>query len=227
MQARKAIDVHAASSRWDSSGIAYEFKFDITETNAVGASADLLRPFTNGKLLFGIGASEERQREGTRNFQIVETFAELRREDCSVEALEKDWRYPITGVVGMDEIVSTFAKLAKMNLLEKGGGNAASFTDILEFTTTIKASVNPSIELNAVPGHLRLTEAKASLSGERKDVHRLTVALSIPDPAAGPGRERARRDVGGGTAKQRALRGLDRQLYRDTQERILEELKRR
>jgi hypothetical protein len=168
-----------------------------------------------------LGAGEEKKRIGDRAFLMVETFGELRREDCSVEATRANWRYPITGLIGLEEIVSTFVRLTELGLLEKGTEKVASFVDTLDFTTTIKGNADPTIELNPVKDKFKLTKANASFSAERVDRHKLILSLSVPTPVSTTPRGRARiLGSPGADAKNRALLGLERQDSRSTNRRL-------
>src|SRR5262245_4164544 len=104
-ETRLAVEKYASGPRYKSAAIAYDFRFTVTENNRGSGAAAFLFPFTNGRFSLNVGAGEDKQRIGVRNFQVVETFAELMKEDCSVQATSANYRYPITGVVGLDEVV--------------------------------------------------------------------------------------------------------------------------
>jgi hypothetical protein len=218
-EARMAIDLYAPPSKYDTAAIAYQFDFITTENNKASGGATFTMPFTNGKFTLALGAGEDKQRVGDRAFLMVESFKELRKEDCSIQATRENWRYPITGIVGMEEIISTFVKLTELGFLENATDKVASFVDTLDFTTTIRGNVDPTIELNPVTDSFRLTKATASFSADRTDRHKLILSLSVPVPAT-----RMSRSVTGGSpsgdAKNRALLGLERQDVRSTNRRI-------
>ena len=115
-EARKAIEEHDPKRVFDAIEIAYNFKFTITENNNAGGSAIFSLPFTNGTFTLGIGAGEDRQRSGERNLLMAETFKDLRGEDCRVQADRENWKYPITGTVGLKETIGTF-----VGLLQRAG----------------------------------------------------------------------------------------------------------
>src|SRR5262249_14567450 len=68
----------------------------------------------------------------------------------------------------------------------KGGGSADAqgqeLSDMIEFTTTIKASAGPKVQIKAVGSGFRLTDASASLSADRIDRHKVTITLTFPKP---------------------------------------------
>src|SRR5262249_5382642 len=133
------------------------------------------------------------ERQNVRTFQIIEDLAELKKAKCSGEPPAANPAYPITGAIGMDEVVRTFVKLDKltafrMGQFDKKEGFGAKkgkekefresiiFSDDIEFTTTVTAGVNPELKLN--PGsRLRVTEASIFGSAYRRDQHLVVVAL--------------------------------------------------
>ena len=218
-EAKKAINDHAADARFDKTAIAYGFTFTITENNDASGDAIFTLPFTDGKFALKLAAGEDKQRQGDRNFQIVESFEELRKADCSVEALSEHWRYPITGVIGLDEVIRTFVRLTNMDMLVTEEKKLSTFSDAVTFTTAFNASVNPSIELSPVVNKFKLTEASAALSADRTDVHKVNITLTPPG-APTDFRGLAREDP-----KMQALRELDRQRTIDNEQQILDILK--
>ena len=84
----------------------------------------------------------------------------------------ENWTYPITGRIGLDEVVRTYF------VLDRGGTELRSFSDQLSFTTTIGGSIKPSVELNPLAGQLRLTEASGSLVANRTDVHKVRIVIA-------------------------------------------------
>jgi len=225
-ETRLAVEKHASDARYRSAAIAYDFRLTVTENNRASGAAAFGLPFTNGRFSLNIGAGEDKQRIGVRNFQIVETFAELRKEDCSVQATNANYRYPITGIVGLDEAIGTFVKLNERGLLEQAKGPGASYVDALEFATVLRGSVEPAVELTPLADRFRLSQGRISLAADRADVHRLTIALSVPVKVAKKvGPERAGEIGTTETAKDRALNGLERFKYFETQQKILDSLR--
>src|SRR5690242_6912140 len=91
-EARRAIIDHGQGFV---AAIAYDFDFDITDTNNANASFTGKLPFLGGGdfTITGDSASNKfnRTREADRNFKLVDTFDDLRRMNCTHEALEKNW----------------------------------------------------------------------------------------------------------------------------------------
>jgi hypothetical protein len=225
-ETRLAVEKYASNPRYKTAAIAYDFRFTVTENNRGSGAAAFAFPLTNGRFSLNIGAGEDKQRIGVRNFQIVETFAELKKEDCSVQATDANYRYPITGIVGLEEVIGTFVKLNDLKLLEQAKGPGASYVDALEFATIFRGSVEPAVELSPVADRLRLTQGRVSFGADRGDVHRLTLSLSIPiKETRAPSGERSGAVVTNDEAKERALNGLERFKYFETQQKILDSLR--
>jgi len=215
-EAKRAIELYDPQNKLARASIGYNFVFTITENNNASGSAIFALPFTHGIFTLGLGGGAERRRVGEREFLIVDYFEEARKEDCSVQATRANYRYPITGIIGLEEIVSTFMELNKRDLLEAPKEKTHSFTDTLEFTSTFRANGDPKIVLDPVRGQFRLAEAKASLSADRSDKHKVVIALELPKKTgrgggAGAGRADGPDGGGGLSSKDRALYSLERQ----------------
>jgi hypothetical protein len=161
--------------------VAYDFTFDITEHDNLDAGLAFKLPFTAPRVFdLGAAGSLHKTRTGKRTFSSQETFFDLILRDhwCgNFEPRDRNIVYPITGSIGLRNVVKTF-----MALSEQGGGKD-SFVDLLTFTTTISGSVNPSLKLNPVSDSFRLVSASASLSADRTDLHQVKISLAFPVPA--------------------------------------------
>ena len=62
--------------------------------------------------------------------------------------------------------------------IDKLSGKSVVFSDQLAFTTTVKAGLKTELELSAVAGKLKLTNAFFQGSAERVDIHSVIVALA-------------------------------------------------
>ena len=190
---------------YDRMSIGYHFTFTITENNKVGAGAGFALPVTHGTFTLGVNGSADRQRLGERDFTLIDTFKEAREDKvCSIEATGENYAYPITGVIGLEEVIRTFLELQGLGLGQlppvdfklpprvrglreqrkaakkgdKAEGKTTEFVETFEFTTTIRASINPAIELKPVGRSFRLVDASASLSGDRTDKHSVVITLA-------------------------------------------------
>jgi hypothetical protein len=236
--------------------IGYHFTFTISETNNASASAGFVLPlFSRGETFsLGINAGDKRDRIGEREFTFVETFGKIGCDSNYPAAVAENRRYPITGKIGLEETILTFGELAGLRLLHgarpqqqhtgsgaggshPGGNNGNGgkltkpddFTDSLTFTTTVNAGLSPQIKLKPIGSGFELGDAKADLTGERKDKHALVVTLVLPEEDAETVRIGLRRLPGEVTpadkreyTRRKARDILERQRSISTQRKILD-----
>ena len=198
-EARKAVE-HVRGNL-PNAAIAYEFTFDVTEGNNVMAGATGMVPWVNPAVFSLAGsAGINGTRQTNRNFRTVDTFADLMNipsHKCRGDTLARDLIYPISGDVGMEEVVRTFIRLSRIDdataAFPSPGETAPSSTtpgtdiftmaDTLTFTTTLTAGLNPTLTLSPVQQQFRLTGANANLMAGRMDMHTVVVALAVtPQP---------------------------------------------
>jgi hypothetical protein len=168
--------------------IGYEFTFTIAENNdaANGQLTFTEKRLTGGTFTLDLIPSATLERKNTRAFHAIEALKRVGDVDCSPEATQANWAYPITGATGMAEVVRSYIRL---QLLSAQGPilqtfDKAVFSDELTYRTHLTAGVNPTLELTAGVGSLRLTHASISGTASRVDVHVVTVALSFDEGAA-------------------------------------------
>jgi hypothetical protein len=188
-EARRAVIEYAQGPEFKGAVIGYAFDFDITENNAATASVTLQKKFADTALLKlpfeGVGY--DKVRKAQRVFTIVDHFETLRDAKCEHVSTGKNLAYPITGSIGLYEVVGTFARLESQTNLSAAdatfkGISVPMFSDTLTFTTELKGgSFKPSFTAADVTGKLVLASASMDLSASRKDIHKVTVALSL-DP---------------------------------------------
>jgi hypothetical protein len=163
----------------------FDFDFLITETRNQHAHASWNWPFTHGLgTLGGVNAGAKLERQTDRKFMITKSFFELHKqkrfEDCeAIMARVGHVVYPITGIIGLEELFRTFVTLDSAG----GQGDAThKFSDAFVFTTTLSSGVTPKIALNAGPiNDIRLAEASLDFSASRVDVHKVTISLARGD----------------------------------------------
>jgi hypothetical protein len=200
-EAKKAVLEHAEHARFKGAVIGYNFDFDITEVNEAAAGFELQKKFTDGTLLKlpWSGGSAKKTRRAQRQFTLVDKFEELRRAKCGdVDITSRSIVYPVTGSIGLYEVVSTFAKIESqtnfLNVSVSSGGGLGkdsqvwAFSDALTFTTEFNSgSFKPEVSLDTVPtGKLVLKSANITAGGTesgRTDTHKLTVALTLANGA--------------------------------------------
>jgi hypothetical protein len=179
--------------------IGYDFNFDITENNDLGpAEKDgNLLTFANGKKTkVDLTANASLQRRNRRLFTIIEPLISLdtaeNRDLCSNRSNRANWAYPITGTIGLDEVVRTYLRLEMLAELQLSKNAPTSvnlgntkfkdksivFADALNFTTDLQVGGTATLVLDAVVGRLKVTNVSIGASASRRDIHLLTVALA-------------------------------------------------
>jgi hypothetical protein len=175
----------------DLSKIGYEFRFEISEDNKAGASELIFEraashPGDGFKLVLVAdlnGDNSENARKNTRIFSVIDDLKELHKARCGrAETTRRNPVYPITGSIGIAEVVQTYIELEAMTEVTtvnaKKGEEMIAFSDQLEFTTTFDAGANAELTFATVVGSWRLTKASLSGSAVRQDVHNVTVSLA-------------------------------------------------
>ena len=78
----------------------------------------------------------------------------------------------------MDEVVRTYLKMEMLTELQKVRGKSANtvFADDLTFTTHFDAGAKGTLVLDAVVGHLKVTNASVRAKASRDDTHSVIVA---------------------------------------------------
>jgi hypothetical protein len=172
-EAKRAVVANAQRLGNDTT-VAYEFTFDIKEENNASGNFTWFLPFTGGNFALAANAGSDLTRQATRNFTIEDTFGDLRKANCSAEALERNWIYPIAGDIGIYEVVTTFARL--YGIENPVGTEKFSFHDDLTFVTFLGAGVQPTLTL--LGNRSRVTDAGANLSAQRVDFHKVLITIT-------------------------------------------------
>jgi hypothetical protein len=170
-------------------GIAYDFSFDITEDNSALGVADPIRLITNGTTGAGFSASGDYKRQNLRHFVVSETAQSLLENvnlKCPPDYRQSSFTYPISGDIGIKELISTFFDLnetKELTVIDKEKPTTV-FVDTLTFTTTIMGSVSPHVIVAPVGNTWGLAPPGASITAgaQRIDKHGLIIALSLDKP---------------------------------------------
>ena len=187
--------VAAIVKKFEDSAIAYDFTFDMTETNNLDATVDILRPIpVLNTFTSAFSGGVDRTRQNQRVFTVTDTFIGLlsktKPDYCArFGTVDANYMYPITGRVGIGEMVHDFVVMSLFDGLagdptKKGPPTTA---DTLTFTTKITGSAAPKIVLAPAGSALQVADASFTASASRTDIHKLIVGLSLPaapDPAA-------------------------------------------
>ena len=206
-------------------GIAYNFSLDMTETNNLDSEFNFLQTLTNSSRMLGVKAGIDRQRENTRTFTITDDFKGLLnlkpRNYCDEHlAARENSIYPIAGKVGIDRLVHQFIRISLFaNLGAKDDGGAPTMVDTLQFQTILTGSAVPKVVFSPLGRAVQLADASLTAEVTRKDVHTLTMGLSVvAAPAAEATRGKAifgrlLTSKGSGT-RQAAANAVDQELTR-------------
>jgi hypothetical protein len=201
----------ALYDRYVQTGIAFDFSFDITEDNAGSGIADPIKLLTNGTAGVGLSASGDFKRENLRHFIVSDTALDLLQNekiDCSpsYDYRASNYAYPISGKIGIDELVSTFFDLNEIKNLAPDKGTSTVFADTLTFTTTLTGSVSPHVIVAPVGNRWGFAApADIVASAMRVDTHKLIIGLSLDEAKGTAGRPVAAAAVVPGYAGKSAL----------------------
>jgi hypothetical protein len=156
-------------------------------------------PSPSGVQTLDVTAFGQRERKTERNFRIIESLRSLKGADCVPERLRANWAYPIAGSVGIDEIVRTYLRLEALTNFGKSTGPSTAlpfptqqrskeipvvFSDVLTYTTHFGAGIKPTLNLETAFGKIKLTDASILGDANRKDVHKVTIALARDPPVS-------------------------------------------
>jgi hypothetical protein len=170
-------------NRYINTVIAYDFMFNITEDNKVSAAADPVRLITGGIVGGGLSASSELMRNNVRTFKLSDTFGELLFNDelrCEAsDYLPGNYIYPITGSIGLKDIIDNFIDLNEDRPLVAAASGASTFADALEFTTDLIGAAAPHLQIDPVGNRVGFNSPTGfGLTAQRKDVHKVTIGLA-------------------------------------------------
>jgi hypothetical protein len=173
------------------------FNFNMSAGKNAGIS-DLNFDRVTSKRHFDLDAdaSSSFDRRNIRAFQVVDKLVEVHGYDCTGKLTRPNLAHPVTGSIGLSEVIRTYVQLEKQTNLRKASDTI--FSDSLEYSTNYQAGFDAIWEKNAVAGRLTLTKLSVGAGAHRDDIHTLHVTLTR-DPV-GP--------VGSGAAQKARLREL-------------------
>lgn len=168
--------------RYDGALMYFDFTFTINEENNIGTEINLLSALTKGSNALNIKASSNRKRQNIRNFRVQDTFERLldARLQCDTRSRLPDYVYPVTGEIGLSEVVDTFLQLNETGVLHAGAEKDRLFADTLTFTTIVSGSATPKIVLSPIGKALSLADANITATAIRSDTHQVLIGLSLP-----------------------------------------------
>jgi hypothetical protein len=178
---------YPTSINYTTASIGYEFTFDITEDNNASADATWGLPYTlGGNFSLMANGSFNRIRHTKRNFKITDSFDELYHTDCDkppppgVPSQPENLIYPISGEIGVYEVVKTFITLQQIDNTK--AGEVFTFGDTLMFTTVLSGGVHPKLVISPLPDRFRLAAANGDFSADRTDIHTVVISMAGDKP---------------------------------------------
>lgn len=210
----------------------------MTENNDSTFQGSFGKSFSRGLFTLDFAAGNKRKRQNKRVFTIADSFDDLLLrlgdERCASYAnLEENWAYPITGRVGLDEVVATFLAITYEVNLGFKEDKERQFVETLTFRTEFYGSVEPKITLTPISDEFGLRNKSGQLRADRIDEHEVAVSIVLPDEAEAKlasrpkprvAARRAEPTAGAAATKERALQNLREERFLDTQEEILQQL---
>lgn len=175
--------VRANIVKYERAAITYDFTFDITEQNTVAAEVDFVNLLSHGTFAMPSKGINDLQRQTVRLFRVNDNFGELIRLDsCTEDGSPENLMYPVSGTIGLGEMIETFVDLNEYQRLTgtKDTDTVPTMTDTFNFQTTISGSVAPQVTLTPLNHLFRVSGASLTASALRKDIHKVIVAMSLP-----------------------------------------------
>jgi hypothetical protein len=94
--------------------VAYNYTLDMTEVNNADGELDFLKTLTKGTFGLNLTGKFDRTRENVRTFTVTDNFGDLVQKPmhCDGRIVGPNYVYPITGRIGVDEMVHAFVHLS-------------------------------------------------------------------------------------------------------------------
>lgn len=213
--------VTAVLREFEGSAIAYNFALDMTEVNNFDPTIDLINPISHGTFTSSITGGVDRSRENIRSFTITDIWAALIKVDelyCQPFVHVNNYMYPITGKVGIDEMIDTFVVLSLFGNLAAPGaasGKPPTMADDITFTTMLSLGGTPKVVFTPFPKGLSVADTSLGVVLSRKDKHEVTVGLSLPVPSTSKSKPNELvLTAAGGPAAQAAAQAVEQSIIR-------------
>jgi hypothetical protein len=175
-----------------SSAIAYNFTFDMTEINNLDPTWDGIGGIPLGTFALGVTAGLDRTRHSIRSFTVSDSFAELLTavpySYCKARTVrEPNYLYPITGKIGIKEMIDNFIDVSLFDKLAQSGDKGPpAVSDSIEFQTNLSLGITPAVVLTPVTKGFMTKDANFGITNKRQDSHKVIVGLSRDDTAKPP-----------------------------------------
>ncbi len=160
-----------------------DFTFTIYDENNTAAEVNLLSTLAVGSNGLNLKAINNRKRQTLRNFRIRNTFQEvIAVSGCENFSTLPDPIYPITGEIGLFEVIDTFLELNENDSLSTDltKDKVQLFASTLSFTTVNSGNAGPKIVLSPVGKPLSLADAGIVAVATRSDQHEVVIGMALP-----------------------------------------------
>lgn len=177
-ETREAVAAYPPDHWVHGTAIAYGFTFNAIEKNGFGGGIGFTFPVSPaGKWVLGADAGIARHREGESVVDMGEILANLTSLDCAAPSGPAHG-YPITGNVGIREVVDRFVAVNSLpGVVQK------KYTRALRYELRVNGGLKPTISVIPSAGNIR--DGSLSITAERQDVHKLLLALVAPAKSGG------------------------------------------
>ncbi|MEL7544456.1 MAG: hypothetical protein AAGJ70_11855, partial [Pseudomonadota bacterium] len=167
------------------STIALRFKFDLSEQNSATGDASFTWPIHLGTFTLAVDGGDTKKRDTLRVVQVGGKFGELLDVECSDRRKANSGlraaHYPITGEIGVGELVTQYLKLLDKDIsIQKHPTAGRKMTETITFTTTLNGNVKPSLKLTTV-NNVSIT-ANGAGGATREDIHEVAIEIA-PKPS--------------------------------------------
>jgi hypothetical protein len=151
--------------------IGFLFNFDTETKKNLGGDATITWPIPLGTFTLGVDGGVERKRYGEENVSIAEAFSKLRNTNCLVAQGSRPHSYPITGSIGVGEVIDKYFELDSLPNAKVG-----EFYRTLRFTLKLDGGISPSWSLVRSSG-VKIG-ANVDASAERTDTHEVKITIT-------------------------------------------------
>lgn len=161
-------------------GVAFAFDFIMSEANSAGTAGTLGIPVPNGSVSVTLDLSEDKERQTKQRVVVSDTFGDLvKMTDCGEAQLAENFRYPVTGNIGL---LATFENYYRLMKSHAGNSLVGTFEDEVEYKTDLTSSLSSKLKLVAVS--TRAIEASGGFGADRSDLHRVKLTFTpVPNAA--------------------------------------------
>lgn len=179
-------------------GIVYSFALEGSEMESVMFSADFLKAITGGTVTLSPSAGNSLTRDNIRAFTVSDNFALLLKlENHRCDELGHpgpNYEYPITGRIGVAEMVSTFVQMTitgdisgqepSLSDLNVSPAGLPAMVDTLKFTTSISGGLTPKVSVSPLGSGWSVMNGSLAGSITRMDTHTVIIGLGLAKPSS-------------------------------------------